>query len=68
MRLPFTIDQNPFDAFVAYFPRNECGVWQSLHAATARWLDFSHAVKCSLMMWQFAHAAGSFVRYDAPRA
>src|SRR5512143_4183916 len=56
--------QNPLEAFVRYFAANPGGVWQSLQAAAARWLDLSQASKCSLMMWQFAQAAGSLVRYD----
>jgi hypothetical protein len=60
--------QNPLRALVVYFGSTACGVWQSLHPATARWLEAIQPSYCSRMMWQFAHAAGSFVRYDAPRA
>src|SRR5690606_26523901 len=60
--------QNPFDAFVRYFPTRSCGVWQSSQTATALWLDFTHEAKWASITWQFAHAAGSFVRYDAPFA
>ena len=38
------------------------------YVAAARWLDLVHASKCSVMMWQFAQACGSFVRYEYPRA
>jgi hypothetical protein len=27
-----------------------------------------HPSNCSRITWQFTHAAGSFVRYEAPRA
>ena len=60
--------QKPFSALVEYFPIRLCGVWQSLQTATAWWLDLSHPLYCSLMTWQLAHAAGSFVRYEPPRA
>src|SRR5688572_14486854 len=60
--------QNPLRALVAYLGSRACGVWQSLHAATARWLEAIHPSYCSRMMWQLAHAAGSFIRYEAPRA
>jgi hypothetical protein len=43
-------------------------VWQSLHVATARWLDFSQPSYCSLMMWQLAQDAGLLVKYDPPFA
>ena len=33
----------PFEAFAAYFPSGSCGMWQSAHLATCRWLDLSHA-------------------------
>jgi hypothetical protein len=60
--------QKPLMAFVAYLPANVCGAWQSLQTAMARWLDFSQPSYCSFMTWQLTHAAGSFVRYDAPFA
>jgi hypothetical protein len=36
----------------------------SLQVATARWEDFSQPSYCSFIMWQLAHDAGSFIRYD----
>src|SRR3972149_7260965 len=60
--------QNPFSPFVRYLGPRPWGVWQSLQTATAWWLDFVHASYCSFITWQLAHAAGSSVRYAAPRA
>ena len=35
---------------------------QSLPVATEWWLDFIQPSYCACMTWQFAQAAGSFVR------
>ena len=58
----------PLSALVAYLGMKPCGVWQSLHTATARWLDLIHASYCSCITWQLAQAAESWVRYEAPFA
>ena len=55
-------------ALVAHFPTKACGVWQSLHPATAGWLDRVQPSNWSRITWQLTHALGSLVRYAAPRA
>src|SRR5581483_9926740 len=57
----------PLTALVNHLPAKSCGVWQSLHTATAWWLARVQPSYCSRMMWQFKHAFGSLVRYEAPR-
>jgi hypothetical protein len=44
------------------------GVWQLLQTATLRWLERCQPSYCSCITWQLAQAAGSSVRYEAPRA
>src|SRR5687768_1884182 len=58
--------QKPFDALLAYLATMPGGVWQSLQLATTWWLDFAQPSYCSCMTWQFAQAAASFDRYEAP--
>jgi hypothetical protein len=56
--------KKPLSALVRYLPsRLSCGVWQSLHTATAWWLDFCHESYASCITWQLAQVAGLLPRY-----
>jgi len=48
--------------------RKTPGLWQSLQAATALWLEWLQSSNGSRITWQFRQAFGSSEKYAAPSA
>lgn len=64
----FSPCRQPFPSLATYLGTSATGRWQSTHTAAVWWLARCQPSYYACMMWQFAQAAGSVVRYDRPSA